>query len=209
MKKYIVNEVFYTLQGEGYHSGKAAVFCRFSRCNLWSGREEDRAKAICQFCDTDFLRGEKYSLEELVLLIDSTWGGSDSDKMVVFTGGEPALQLDQQLVNAMWQRDFYVAVETNGTLALPALDWVCVSPKANTKVPQPLVADEIKLVFPQPELMPEDLLAHGVHHQDGCLWLSPMDGPNLAENTKAAVEYVMSDPAWRLNVQSHKIWGIR
>lgn len=209
VKKYIVNEVFYTLQGEGFHSGKPAVFCRFSRCNLWTGREEDRATAICKFCDTDFLHGEKYRLEDLAFQIDSLWGGYDSDKMVVFTGGEPALQLDTELVEAMWKRDFYVAVETNGTVPLPPVDWVCLSPKANTVLPDRLIADEIKLVFPQDGLMPDDLGERLLGFHEDCLWLSPMDGPNLVENTKLAVDYVLSDPMWRLNMQSHKIWGIR
>lgn len=210
MKKYIVNEVFYTLQGEGFHSGKAAVFCRFSRCNLWTGREEDRATAICQFCDTDFLKGEKYTLDELADLIDCMWLGDEEDKFVVFTGGEPALQLDDDLVLEMWKLGFYVAVETNGTLPLPHVDWVCLSPKAGSFLPEDLTADEIKLVFPQPDLMPDDLLTrHTVTSDVDCLWLSPMDGPDLQENIKAAVEYVMSDTAWRLNIQSHKVWGIR
>lgn len=210
MKKYIMNEVFYTLQGEGFHSGKAAVFCRFSRCNLWTGREEDRATAICKFCDTDFLKGEKYGLDELVDKIDLQWVGGDMDKFVVFTGGEPALQLDQLLVDAMWERDYYVAVETNGTLPLPRVDWVCLSPKAGTDLPEKLEADEIKLVYPQAGLTPYDLTDnHHLSFHEDCLWLSPMDGPKLAENTAAAIEHVLADPMWRLNTQTHKIVGIR
>lgn len=209
MKKYIVNDVFYTLQGEGFHSGKAAVFCRFSRCNLWTGREEDRATAICKFCDTDFLHGDKYTLYELVDLIENKWGGTDFDKFVVFTGGEPALQLDAELVNELQSLGYYVAVETNGTLPLPAVDWVCLSPKANTKLPQDLVADEIKLVFPQDGLMPFELEDHNLTFHEDCLWLSPMDGPNLADNTQKAIEYVLEDPMWRLNIQTHKIVGIK
>lgn len=210
MKKYIVNEVFYTLQGEGFHSGRAAIFCRFSRCNLWTGREEDRAKAICQFCDTDFLSGISYSLSALVELMDGLWVGSDIDKFVVFTGGEPALQLDQPLVEAMWSAGYYVAVESNGTLPLPTVDWLCISPKGGSVLPTNIVADEIKLVYPQQKLMPDQLLdRHELSFKEDCLWLSPMDGPDIEENTQSAIEYVMANPMWRLNIQTHKTVGIR
>lgn len=209
MKKYIVNDVFYTLQGEGFHSGKAAVFCRFSRCNLWTGREEDRATAICKFCDTDFAAGEKQSLDALVDLIESIWRGSDFDKFVVFTGGEPALQLDQDLVDALQDLNYYVAVETNGTLPLPDVDWVCMSPKANTDLPRDLVADEIKLVFPQEGLMPYELEDYNLSYREDCLWLSPMDGPDIEINTQKAIDYVLEDPMWRLNIQTHKVVGIK
>jgi 7-carboxy-7-deazaguanine synthase len=210
VKKYIVNEVFYTLQGEGFHSGRAAIFCRFSRCNLWTGREEDRAKAICQFCDTDFLAGISYSLSALVELMDELWVGADMDKFVVFTGGEPALQLDQPLVDAMWESGYYVAVESNGTLPLPTVDWVCISPKGGSVLPKHIVADEIKLVYPQEKLMPDQLLdCHELSFKEDCLWLSPMDGPDIEENTQSAIEYVMANPMWRLNTQTHKTVGIR
>ena len=210
MKKYIVNEVFHTLQGEGFHSGRAAIFCRFSRCNLWTGREEDRAKAICQFCDTDFLAGISYSLSALVELMDELWVGADMYKFVVFTGGEPALQLDQPLVDAMREAGYYVAVESNGTLPLPAVDWVCISPKGGSVLPKNIVADEIKLVYPQQKLMPDQLLdRHELSFKEDCFWLSPMDGPDIEQNTQSAIEYVMANPMWRLNTQTHKTVGIR
>lgn len=205
MKKYIVNEVFYTLQGEGFHSGKAAVFCRFSRCNLWTGREEDRFSAICQFCDTDFLHGEKYTLDELVDLIDCMWLGDESDKFVVFTGGEPLLQLDEKLIWQLRDLGFYVAVETNGTCPVPdGINWLCVSPKAGTQL-RAQYSDELKLVFPQPALMPQQLASYQCDHR----WLSPMDGPDLEQNIKSAVDYVLANTSWRVNIQSHKVWGIR
>lgn len=205
MKSYIVNEVFYTIQGEGYWSGRAAVFCRFSRCNLWTGREEDRATAICQFCDTDFLQGTRMSRDELVDLIFSTWPHTAHKPMVVFTGGEPLLQLDEPLVWQLRDLGFYVAVETNGTQPVPdGINWVCVSPKAGTQL-RALYADELKLVFPQPLLMPDKLL----DYISDWKWLSPMDGPDIEENTRAAIEYVMADPVWRLNIQTHKQIGVR
>lgn len=204
-KSYIVNEIFHTIQGEGYWSGRAAVFCRFSRCNLWTGREEDRATAICQFCDTDFLAGTRMSRDDLVSKIFNTWPHGAHKPMVVFTGGEPLLQLDEELVWILKDLSFYVAVETNGTQPVPdGLDWVCVSPKAGTKL-HPIYADELKLVFPQPLLMPDELLDYPTDHR----WISPMDGPDIEANTKAAIDYVMADPVWRLNVQTHKQVGIR
>lgn len=197
------------MQGEGHHTGTAAVFCRFSRCNLWSGREEDRATAICKFCDTDFLAGTKYPLDILVDAIDQAWCGLQRDKMVVFTGGEPAIQLDQELVQSVSNRGFYVAVETNGTLPLPNVDWVCVSPKAGTKLPNRLVADEIKLVFPQQGLMPWDLDAL-FEVNAKYRWLSPMDGLNLSENIEACIDYILNqDSSWQLNLQTHKIVGLK
>lgn len=205
VKSYIVNEVFYTIQGEGFWSGRAAVFCRFSRCNLWTGREEDRATAICQFCDTDFLSGTRMKSDELVSLIFSTWPQTAHKPMVVFTGGEPLLQLDEELVWILKDLGFYVAVETNGTQPVPdGIDWVCVSPKAGT-ILAAKSSDELKLVFPQPDLMPDQLLDYPA----GIKWLSPMDGPRLKDNTKQAIAYVMRDPIWRLNVQTQKQIGIR
>lgn len=201
---YLVNEVFYTLQGEGFHSGRAAVFCRFSKCNLWTGREDDRASAVCKFCDTDFTSGTKVGGEELADQICSLWpdGGTP---MVVFTGGEPLLQLDEELVMLLKYRGFYVAVETNGTRPVPnGVDWVCVSPKILTRLVV-TSADELKLVYPQDDVKPEQLNEFA----SDLFWLSPMDGPELRGNTAAAIEYVKSNPRWRLNVQSHKIWGIR
>jgi 7-carboxy-7-deazaguanine synthase len=203
---YLVNEVFYTVQGEGYWTGRPAVFCRFSRCNLWSGREEDRATAICKFCDTNFLAGTRIEEDDLVRQIESLYP-NDTNPFVVFTGGEPAIQLRSTLVEKLRDRNFYVAVETNGTLHLPPVDWVCVSPKTGTKLPDPLVADEIKLVFPQPDLMPYKLEERELNAKH--FWLSPMDGPDLVENTHKAIDYVMSHPMWRLNIQTHKVIGVR
>lgn len=205
VKSYLVNEVFYTIQGEGNWSGRAAVFCRFSRCNLWTGREEDRATAICQFCDTDFASGTRMTQDELVRLIFTTWPQTAHKPMVVFTGGEPLLQLDEELVWILKDLGFYVAVETNGTMPVPdGVNWVCVSPKAGTTIRLPY-ADELKLVFPQQMLMPDRL----VDYLAKIRWLSPMDGPDLEANTQAAIEYVMGDPTWRLNVQTHKLIGVR
>lgn len=205
MKTYIVNEIFHTIQGEGHWTGRAAVFCRFSRCNLWTGREEDRAKAICQFCDTDFLNGKRISRDMLASEIFNAWPHGAHKPMVVFTGGEPLLQLDEELVWILKDFGFYVAVETNGTQKVPdGIDWVCVSPKAGTKLAC-LYADELKLVFPQPFLMPDRLIGYLADIK----WLSPMDGPNLEANTQAAIDYVMQDPVWRLNIQTHKQIGVR
>jgi 7-carboxy-7-deazaguanine synthase (Cx14CxxC type) len=204
MTTYHVTEIFKTLQGEGFWSGRTAVFCRFSRCNLWTGRERDRARAICQFCDTDFTHSDKYEGDELADAIEQCWGSSTSDRMVVFTGGEPMLQVNRSLVDAMKFRGFYVAIETNGTIpVIPTIDWVCVSPKVNA----PLVVhagDELKLVYPQG---PDPAVYLGLKFDH--YWLSPMDSPALAENTAAAIEYVMANPSWRLNTQSHKMIGIR
>lgn len=203
---YLVNSVFRTLQGEGYWSGRAAVFCRFSRCNLWTGREEDRATAICQFCDTDFLKGDKYTLTELVARIRYLWG-SGPNPMVVFTGGEPALQLNAALIDELHNWGFYTAIETNGTRRLPhGLDWVCVSPKAGALIhPQCTEGNELKLVYPQDGQDPERWVGLEFDH----FWLSPMDGPDLKANTAAAVEYVLAHPRWRLNIQTHKVIGVK
>lgn len=206
-KKYIVNEIFYTIQGEGANSGCAAVFCRFSRCNLWTGREEDRSTAICKFCDTDFSAGEKYDLDTLSLAIDVAWGGGGHQKMVVFTGGEPGLQLDQELVDAVRDRGFFTAVESNGTVPLPRVDWLCVSPKAGTRLCESLDIDEVKLVFPQLGLTPDDVDGMGLSAR--YMWLSPMDGPRLSENIRDAISYVMRDSRWRLNIQMHKFVGLK
>lgn len=205
-EKYIVNEVFYTIQGEGANTGRAAVFCRFSRCNLWTGREEDRAKAICDFCDTDFKDGTTMTRGELTQAIFNAWPHYAHKPMVVFTGGEPLLQLDEELVWILKDFGFYVAVETNGTIApIPdGVDWVCVSPKAGA-VLRAMGADELKLVFPQPALMPDELIDFPAPIK----WLSPMDGPELEANTRAAIDWVMRDPVWRLNVQTHKMIGVR
>jgi 7-carboxy-7-deazaguanine synthase len=208
---YTVKEIFYTLQGEGANSGRPAVFCRFSGCNLWTGREADRATAVCDFCDTDFVGvgpdgGKFATAESLADAIASRWPANDSSRrFVVCTGGEPLLQLDAPAVDALHARGFKVAVETNGTQQPPAeLDWICVSPKARA----PLVlrhGNELKLVFPQPDLDPasfEDL-------DFSEFFLQPMDGPALAENTRRAVAYCLEHPRWRLSVQVHKALGVR
>lgn len=205
MRKYIVNDIFYTLQGEGNWSGRAAVFVRFSRCNLWSGREEDRATALCNFCDTDFLNGEKYSLEDLVSEIFRAWPYPAHRPMVVFTGGEPLLQLDEPLIKKIKDLGFYIAVETNGTVLPPAgIDWLCVSPKILTRTVVHW-ADELKLVYPQSTLSPEDFQGFTALFK----WLSPMDGPNYEENLAKTIKYVQADPVWRLNIQTHKFIGVK
>lgn len=209
---YTVKEIFYTLQGEGANAGKAAVFCRFSGCNLWTGREEDRHRAICQFCDTDFFGigedGGKFdSAEKLADAVDSRWTAEDDrgEKFVVCTGGEPLLQLDEALIREFHSRGFKVAVETNGTQDPPAgIDWTCVSPKAGAELVIKS-GNELKLVFPQPGAMPETFDSLGFDH----FFLQPMDGENAASNTRLAIEYCMSHPKWRLSIQTHKLVGIR
>ncbi len=218
---YAIKEVYYTLQGEGYHSGRAAVFLRFSGCNLWSGREEDRASAICQFCDTEFFGidgpgGGKFDVaSDLADHVESVWGksGNDldgmradgqSDKFVVCTGGEPLLQLDTELVEALHARGFELALETNGTLIHPPdIDWVCVSPKADAQLVL-TSGDELKLVFPQSGAEPEKFAALDFGH----FYLQPMDGDDLWANTKAAIEYCLKYPSWKLSLQTHKLIGI-
>jgi 7-carboxy-7-deazaguanine synthase len=210
---YRVKELFYTLQGEGTHAGRPSVFCRFAGCNLWSGREHQRATAVCRFCDTDFVGidgaggGRFGSPTDLADAISQAWRGEQhpaAERYVVCTGGEPLLQLDEALIDALHEREFTVAVETNGTIAVPPdVDWVCVSPKAGA----PLVAtagDELKLVFPQDEAPPEafEQLAFDRH------LLQPMDGPDREKNTRLAVEYCLTHPQWRLSLQTHKYLGI-
>jgi len=213
---YTVKEIFYTLQGEGAQSGRAAVFCRFSGCNLWSGREEDRSRAVCQFCDTDFVGtgsdgGRFASATDLGDAIDRCWGGGaegvarHGKKYVVCTGGEPLLQLDQKLIDALHERGFEVAVETNGTRpALASLDWICVSPKAGAPFVQ-TSGSELKLVFPQENAPPEAFAGLDFQH----FYLQPMDGPDAAVNTERAIEYCLRNPGWRLSIQTHKLVGIR
>lgn len=203
---YVVKELFLTVQGEGANIGRVAVFIRFAGCNLWSGREEDRAKAVCQFCDTDFVGGERFaSADKLADAALTTWQAAGSDgRMVVLTGGEPLLQVDTALVTALKQRDFTIAVETNGTQPVPALiDWVCVSPKAGAPVVLSQ-ADELKLVYPQLEAPPERFVDFPANHR----WLSPMDGPDRRANTEAAAAYCLTHPRWRLAIQAHKSWGL-
>lgn len=202
MKIYTVHSIFRTVQGEGCNIGTPAVFVRFAGCNLWSGREQDRANAICQFCDTDFRGGIKYTRDELVARIRETYYAG----LIVFTGGEPGLQLDQELVDILHKRYGYtVAIETNGTVPIPAVQWVCVSPKAGTKIVIPY-ADEMKLVFPQGPRMTPDFARSLVRCTH--FWLSPMDGPDLERNIKLAFDYVTKIPLWRLNIQAHKVWNV-
>jgi len=209
---YTVKEIFYTLQGEGANAGRPAVFCRFSGCNLWTGRESDRATAICTYCDTDFVGvgpdGGKFATPEaLANAVSNAWRGNDpsAKKLVVCTGGEPLLQLDEAAINAFHEQGFEVAVETNGTQPAPAsLDWICVSPKAGAPFVQKS-GNELKLVFPQPGAMPEQFESLDF----GNFFLQPMDGPRVAENTQLAVDYCMTHPQWRLSLQSHKLLGIR
>ncbi|QWE09154.1 7-carboxy-7-deazaguanine synthase [Polynucleobacter ibericus] len=216
---YTVKELFPTLQGEGTHAGRAAVFCRFAGCNLWSGREEDRATAVCQFCDTDFvgsdgLGGGKFeTATALAEAIESSWRSTSAgpqQRYVVFTGGEPLLQLDEELITALHQKGFEVAIETNGTIKVPkGIDWVCVSPKAGSELIV-LQADELKLVIPQDKHQPlEKLMARfeGMDYRNR--FLQPMDGPNLKSNTELAVSLCQKRPLWRLSLQSHKLIGIR
>ncbi len=204
---YSIKEIFYSLQGEGYHTGRPAVFCRFTGCNLWSGREKDRTKAICQFCDTDFVgadAGKFDSPQALVQQVAKNWP-STKPPFVVCTGGEPLLQLDTPLIKAFHQAGFEIAIETNGTLAAPPdIDWICVSPKADA----PLVltsGDELKLVYPQPDATPEMFEQLDFKY----FYLQPMDGIKRQENTQLAVAYCLAHPQWRLSVQTHKGLGIR
>ncbi|MEW6768933.1 MAG: 7-carboxy-7-deazaguanine synthase [Pseudomonadota bacterium] len=208
---YAVKEIFLTLQGEGAQAGRTSVFCRFSGCNLWSGREDDRAGAVCKFCDTDFvgtdgtLGGRYATADELADAVDSQWNGPPDHRYTVLTGGEPLLQVDAALIDALHARGFEIAVETNGTIEPPpGLDWVCVSPKANADL---IVREgnELKLVFPQAENAPEDFADLAFEHFS----LQPMDGPDIAQSTKAAIDYCLRHPQWRLSVQTHKSLGIR
>jgi len=209
---YSIKEIFYTLQGEGAQAGRPAVFCRFAGCNLWSGRETDRATAICQFCDTDFVGvngpggGRFESADECAAAVAEKWPASSPGgrPFVVCTGGEPLLQLDESLIHALHTRGFEVAVETNGTVIAPAgIDWICVSPKAGTKLLQQR-GDELKLIFPQLEADPRAFESLQFRH----FFLQPMDGPNKDANTNLAVKYCMEHPQWRLSLQLHKLLGI-
>jgi 7-carboxy-7-deazaguanine synthase (Cx14CxxC type) len=207
---YSVKEIFLTLQGEGGQAGKAAVFCRFAGCNLWTGREQDRAKAVCTFCDTDFVGvdgegGGKFTTPEaLVDAVEAAWTGGPADRLVVCTGGEPLLQLDAPLIAAFHARGFMIAVETNGTVAAPeGIDWVCVSPKADAPVVQTR-GQELKLVYPQDKALPERFAALDFER----FYLQPMDGPDRERNTQLAVAYCLSHPQWRLSVQTHKYLGL-
>lgn len=206
---YKIKEIFYTLQGEGFHTGKPAVFCRFSGCNLWTGREEDRDKAICKFCDTDFWgmdgkNGGKYSAKDLTEKIRSLWPDHREPVFVVCTGGEPGLQIDKELVDALHQANATIAIETNGTVTLPeGIDWVCVSPKANTTL-EITKGNELKLVYPQVENKP-DLFEHLDFQY---FFLQPMDDERQQDHIQETVAYCMAHPKWTLSLQTHKILGI-
>lgn len=208
---YAVKEIFKTLQGEGAQAGKPAVFCRFSGCNMWSGREEDRASSQCTFCDTDFvgmdgtLGGRYASAQDLAKTIAREWGSSLFHRFVVLTGGEPLLQVDEALVQALHVEKFEIAIETNGTLkAPPGIDWICVSPKAGAEL-ELRAGNELKLVFPQKGTSPEEY----AHLNFQRFSISPMDGPSLRENTALAVDYCINNPKWHLSMQTHKFLGIR
>jgi 7-carboxy-7-deazaguanine synthase len=211
---YTVKELFYTLQGEGANVGRAAVFCRFAGCNLWTGREADRAEAVCQFCDTDFIGvgpdGGKFAEPAaLARAVAALWPHASptevSRPLVVCTGGEPLLQLDEQLIDALHGEGFEIAVETNGTQRAPGgLDWFCVSPKARASLVL-THGDELKLVFPQEDGEPEQYACLDFDH----FFLQPMDGPDVERNTRLAVEYCLAHPQWRLSLQTHKRLGLR
>jgi 7-carboxy-7-deazaguanine synthase (Cx14CxxC type) len=227
---YSVKEVFYTLQGEGLRAGRPAVFCRFAGCNLWNGREEDRTSAVCQFCDTDFVGtdgtlGGKYSASDLAALIAAQWPSGPEGRAggarryVVLTGGEPMLQVDQALIDALHAQQFEIAIETNGTLPVPmgegGIDWVCVSPKAGAEWVQRR-GHELKLVYPQPTLMPMAIAALADQPSNSAAvpvfehWLlQPMDGPLQAQHTRQAIAHCQAHPRWRLSVQTHKVLEIR
>jgi 7-carboxy-7-deazaguanine synthase (Cx14CxxC type) len=216
---YAAKEIFYTLQGEGAQAGRAAVFCRFAGCNLWSGREADRATALCRFCDTDFVGvtgvggGNFASAEALAAAIEEKWPANSQQRFVVCTGGEPLLQLDSKLIAALHARSFEIAVETNGTLAAPggpespggleSVDWLCVSPKAGTRLVQQS-GDELKLIYPQTATDPADFEELSFRH----FFLQPMDGPDQVVNTRLALSYCLDHPRWRLSLQIHKLLGI-
>ncbi len=206
---YAVKEIFYTLQGEGANTGRPAVFCRFAGCNLWTGREQDRHRAVCQFCDTDFVGtdgkgGGKFAdADALARAVEAAWTG-DAHRFVVCTGGEPLLQLDEAVILALHAHQFEIAVETNGTVAPPAgIDWLCLSPKADAELVV-TSGQELKLVFPQEGGEPERYRHLDFRH----FFLQPMDGPDRDRNTRLALEYCLAHPGWRLSLQTHKMLGI-
>ena len=204
---YAVKEIFYTLQGEGANTGRAAVFCRFAGCNLWSGREADRGEATCQFCDTDFVGTDGEGGGRFATagdLADACAAVSPAPGLIVLTGGEPMLQVDDALIDALHARGFTIAIETNGTLPVPSsIDWICVSPKAGTEILQ-RTGNELKLVYPQAGLDP----AAAADWDFAYRFLQPMDGPEAAENTALALAYCKAHPGWRLSLQTHKLLGI-
>lgn len=210
---YSVKEIFYTLQGEGAQAGRAAVFCRFSGCNLWTGREDDRSAAVCQFCDTDFVGtdgeggGKFANAAELASAIAATWAkppGANIRPLVVCTGGEPLLQMDNEIVRELHNVGFDIAIETNGTIKVPhGIDWICVSPKAGADLVQ-VSGDELKLVYPQERVSPEQYCDLNFRH----FFIQPMDGPQISENENSATTYCLENPQWRLSLQTHKHLGI-
>lgn len=208
---YQIKEIFYTLQGEGANAGTPAVFCRFAGCNLWSGREADRATAQCQFCDTDFVGtdgsgGGKFpTADDVARACRAVVTAAHGPCFIVLTGGEPMLQVDAALVDALHARGFNIAIETNGTIPVPdTIDWVCVSPKAGTDIQQ-THGDELKVVYPQSALDPRRFADLDFEHR----FVQPMDGPNMAANTEAAIAFCLANPPWRLSVQTHKVLCIR
>jgi len=207
---YAVKEVYFTLQGEGFHTGRPAVFLRFAGCNLWTGREEDRASAVCRFCDTDFVGtdgpgGGRYAAADLASLVSATWDPAVGDaRLVVCTGGEPLLQLDEPLIAALHSRGFTVAIETNGTVPVPpGVDWTCVSPKAGAELVV-TAGDELKLVYPQVGAEPERYAQLAFAHFS----LQPMDGPDRERNTQLVRAYASAHPRWKVSLQTHKLLGI-
>ncbi len=207
---YAVKEMFLTLQGEGVQSGRRAVFLRFAGCNLWSGREQDRTSAICQFCDTDFVGtngdggGKFLTAAALAEAAEATWGGGDAERFIVLTGGEPMLQVDTALIDALHERGFFIAIESNGTLPVPrTIDWICISPKAGSTVVQ-TSGNELKLVWPQSGSDWQAMQDWAFDHH----LIQPMDNPQREENVRAAIAFVIAHPNWRLTLQTHKIMGI-
>lgn len=213
---YSVKEIFYTLQGEGANAGRPAVFCRFAGCNLWSGREADRGTAVCRFCDTDFVGtdgegGARFATADALAdaCASAAWRAGVAapiqELLVVLTGGEPMLQVDEALIEALHARGFCIAIETNGSLPVPrSIDWICVSPKAGADLKQ-TSGDELKLVYPQMDLAPEQVEELAFANR----YLQPMDGPEREANTRAAIGYCLRHPAWRLSLQTHKILGLK
>ena len=208
MKKLIVKEVFLTLQGEGTYSGRLAVFCRFSGCNLWTGKESDRSKSLCDFCDTDFVgtdgvNGGRYTAKELASLIDSLWGDKPGQKFVVLTGGEPMLQVTEEFIEELHLRWFYIAIETNGTISVPAsIDHICVSPKTKDFVQRH--GDELKLVYPNDKISLDSVIDLNFRNH----YLQPKDGMSIEQNTQLAIAQCLNDGRWQLSTQTHKLLGI-
>ena len=207
---YRIKEIFFTQQGEGKNTGKDFIFVRFSGCNLWSGKEKNRASAICSFCDTDFygtdgINGGKYLAKDLIEKIKSLWISADNQIRVVLTGGEPLLQVDKGLINALKTENIYIAVETNGTLEAPeGIDWICMSPKANTEI-KLRKGSEVKVVYPQKNLNPDNFNVLDFKN----FYIQPMDSENYEDNVSQSVKYCMQNPNWKLSLQTHKILGIR